>query len=67
MQDWWHGLEHEVLECVQARGDVTPAELALKLGMSEAGVNSLLALMVTEGKIQIRRVGPGLDREREVA
>jgi len=67
MQDWWHGLEREILDCVQARDDVTPAELALKLGMSEAGVSSLLALMVTEGKIQIRRVGPGIDRERDVA
>jgi len=67
MQDWWHGLEREILDCVQTRGDVTPAELAVKLGMSEAGVSSLLALLVTEGKIQIRRVGPGIDRERDVA
>jgi len=57
MQDWWYGLEHEILECIRTRRDVTPAELARKLRMSEAGVNSLLAMMAAEGKIEIRAVG----------
>ena len=57
MQDWWYGIEHEILDCVRTRRDVTPAELARKLRMSEAGVNSLLAMMAAEGKIQIRAVG----------
>jgi DNA-binding transcriptional regulator LsrR (DeoR family) len=57
MQDWWYGLEHEILDCLRARHDVTPAELARKLRISEAGVNSLLAMMAAEGKIQIQTVG----------
>lgn len=57
MQDWWYGLEHEILDYLRARRDVTPAELALKLRISEAGVNSLLAMMAAEGKIRIQAVG----------
>jgi len=57
MQDWWYGLEHEILDCLRARRDVTPAELARELRISEAGVNSLLAMMAAEGKIRIQTVG----------
>ena len=57
MQDWWYGLEHEILDCLRARRDVTPAELARELRISEAGVNSLLAMMASEGKIRIQTVG----------
>jgi len=61
MQDWWYGLEHEILDCLRARRDVTPAELAHKLRISEAGVNSLLAMMAAEGKIRIQTVAvPGV-------
>jgi len=49
--------EHEILDCIRTDRDVTPAELARTLRMSEAGVNSLLAMMAAGGKIQIRTVG----------
>ena len=54
--DWWADLNREVIECVTTAGPTTPAEVGRRLGMSEAGATSLLAMLAREGKVRIALV-----------
>lgn len=52
---WWGALEDEVLGCLDA-GGASPADIARGLGLSEAAVCSVLAMLAAEGKVRISRV-----------
>jgi DNA-binding transcriptional regulator LsrR (DeoR family) len=61
--DWWADLHQEVLDCLALTGRSTPAEVGRRLGMSESGATSLLAMMAREGKVRIAVVEPISVRE----
>jgi hypothetical protein len=55
--DFWSELDEEVLDCLAERqGQMTPAELGGRLGMSESAVCSILAMLAETGKVRIRSV-----------
>ena len=55
--DFWSELDDEVLYCLAERpGEMTPAELGGRLGMSESAVCSILAMLAETGKVRIRSV-----------
>jgi DNA-binding IclR family transcriptional regulator len=62
MQEW-EAFEREILDYLAQQREASPGQVARALGMSEAGVTSLLAFLASEGKVQIRLVGVG-DRSR---
>jgi hypothetical protein len=53
MDEWWKDVEDDVLRCFDGRGAIPPAEIAARLGVSEASATSLLAIMAREGKVKI--------------
>ena len=52
-EDWW-AVDGEILTHLAANPALTPQELGDKLGLSEAAIASLLALLAAEGKVAIR-------------
>jgi DNA-binding Lrp family transcriptional regulator len=58
MHHFWHELDHAILAC-RAGGDDTPLEIGQRLGISEAAVSSILAMLVVEGRVRICRVALG--------
>jgi len=54
MEHLWREIDEAVLQCL-AVGDATPAEIGQHLGISEAGASSILAMLVTEGRVRICR------------
>lgn len=55
--DFWSELDADVLRCLAERpGEMTPAELGRRLGMSEHAVCSILAMLAEAGKVRIRSV-----------
>lgn len=52
MEDWW-ALDSEILACLTGRGPMAPAEIGAKLGVPEASLDSLLAMLAQEGRIRI--------------
>lgn len=63
--DWWHDLDDEIIRSVDARGMLSAAELAQKLGVSERSAASFLAMLALDGKVRIRVVeaARGADRD----
>jgi DNA-binding MarR family transcriptional regulator len=53
MSDWWTDLDTAVLECLKDDGPVTPAQMAERLGMTEAAVTSLLCMLAKQRKVRI--------------
>ena len=53
MDDWWDGLEGEILERLNQAGMTTPDELGRRLGIPEAAMVSLLTILAQEGKIRL--------------
>jgi hypothetical protein len=56
MDQWWSDLDEAVLGCFTQGRPLAPAEIGRKLGISEAGVASLLAMLAREGKVRITLV-----------
>ena len=55
--NFWTDLDDELLRCLGERdGAVTPAELGARLGMSEAAVCTIIAMLAESGKVRIRSV-----------
>jgi len=55
--DFWSELDADVLRCLAERpGEMDPAELGRRLGMSERAVCSILAMLAEAGKVRIRSV-----------
>ena len=56
VNEWWSDLDDDLLATLGAGGAMTPAELGLRLGISESAIASLLAMLATEGRVRIRLV-----------
>ena len=55
--NFWTDLDDELLRCLGERGGaVTPAELGARLGMSEAAVCTIIAMLAETGKVRILSV-----------
>jgi hypothetical protein len=55
--DFWSELDEDVLRCLTERqGQMTSTELGARLGMPEAAVCSVLAMLAETGKVPIRSV-----------
>ena len=55
--DFWSELDAEVLRCLAEQpGEVTPAKLGGRLGMSESAVCSILAMLAETGQVRIHSV-----------
>ncbi len=53
MGGWWTEIDDDVLGVLTAHSAMTPAELGLKLGMSEAATISVVSMLAQEGKVRI--------------
>jgi len=52
--DFWSTLDSDVLRCLAERqGEMTPAEIGQRLGMSEHAARSILAMLAEAGKVRI--------------
>lgn len=56
MDDWWSEIDNEILMTLAAGGAMAPADIARRLGVSEASVTSLIWALVSQGKIRVRLV-----------
>ena len=53
--NWW-AVDDEILSCLTDGTTMTPAEISIRLGLSEGEATSLLAMLAREGKIRICQV-----------
>ena len=53
--DVWREIDDAVLQCL-ASGEATPAEIGRRLGLSEAAVVSVVAMLAAEGRVRVCRV-----------
>lgn len=61
--NFWTDLDDELLRCLGERdGAITPAEIGARLGMSEAAVCTIIAMLAESGKVRIRSVERGISR-----
>ena len=52
--DFWSELDDDILRCLAERkGEMGPAEVGRRLGMSEDAVCSVLAMLAEAGKVRI--------------
>jgi len=56
MEDWWSDIDNEILRTLAAGGAMAPADIARRLGVSEASATSLIWALVSQGKIRVRLV-----------
>ena len=52
---WWTEMDHDVLACL-SDGPKSPGEMAKRLGLSAAAMNSLLLMLAAEGRVRVDRV-----------
>ncbi len=55
MSEWCSELDEDVLACLKG-GPKSAADLGRRVGVSEAGLASVLLMLAAEGKIRISRV-----------
>ena len=53
--DLWAEIDDAVLQCL-AIGEATPADIGRQLGISEAAVVSVVAMLAAEGRVRVCRV-----------
>jgi len=53
--DLWTEIDDAVLKCL-AIGEATPADIGRRLGISEAAVVSVVAILAAEGRVRVCRV-----------
>jgi hypothetical protein len=56
LPELWRELDDAVLDYL-ALGEATPAEIGKQLGVSEGAAVSIIAMLATEGRVRICRVG----------
>lgn len=56
MDGWWTQIEDEILSCLADEAALTPGELAHRLGLPESATVSLVAMMLSEGKVSVSGV-----------
>jgi tetratricopeptide (TPR) repeat protein len=52
VHDWWTQIDNDILGCL-ADGALTPAQIGVRLGISEGATTSLLSMLAREGKVRI--------------
>lgn len=67
MDDWWAELDGEVLGWLAALSPIAPAEIGLRLGISERAATSLLAMLAVQGKVRICLVEAVSDPQKATA
>jgi DNA-directed RNA polymerase specialized sigma24 family protein len=56
MEDWWTEIDDQVRDCLRRHGEMAPAEIARRVGLSEGAVASAVSLLAQQGKLRISRV-----------
>ncbi len=56
MDGWWSEIDQEVVACLSSHGAMTPEDLGRRLGVSEDGTISLLAMLARDGRVRITLV-----------
>ena len=56
MEDWWTEIADQVRDCLRRHGEMAPAEIARRIGLSEGAVASAVSLLAQQGKLRISRV-----------
>jgi hypothetical protein len=56
MEDWWTEIDEPVRDCLKRHGEMAPAEIARRIGLSEGAVASAVSLLAQQGKLRISRV-----------
>ncbi len=56
MNDSWSQIDHELLECLTARGPMALHELAHELNVPEGEAIAFVAMLAREGRVRIRLV-----------
>jgi biotin operon repressor len=55
--NFWTDLDDELLRCLgEQDGAITPSELGARLGMSEAAVCTIIAMLAESGRVRISSV-----------
>ena len=54
--EWWGELDASVLGYLSRRGGASPDEIGRAVGLSPAAAASVVAMLVSEGKVRITRV-----------
>ena len=49
----WTDTDNAILECLRARGAMSPVELAERIGISPGECTTLLCLLAAQGKVKI--------------
>jgi winged helix-turn-helix DNA-binding protein len=55
-ENWWDGIDGEILDCLRQHGSVTVGELGEELGLSEGAATAFLAMLAREGRVRILQV-----------
>jgi hypothetical protein len=58
-EDWWSGIDGEILSCLAEHDTMTPAEIGSAVGVSEGEAVAFLAMLASEGKVTICQVKRG--------
>lgn len=56
MENWWTETDNAILECLRHGAAMSPAELGLRIGISEGEAIAFLCMLAREGKVRIRLV-----------
>jgi predicted ArsR family transcriptional regulator len=56
MDGWWVEIENDIITCLRDRGRATPSDVGEYLGLSETAAMSVLAMLVSDGKVRISLV-----------
>lgn len=70
--NFWKDVDADVLRCLAEQpGNITPAELGRRLGMSESAICSILAMLAETGQVRICSVelrrGPLAERHQRAS
>lgn len=53
MDDWWTGIDDEVMRCLADGQPLTPGEIATRMDLSTEAAISLLCQLAREGRVRI--------------
>lgn len=53
LEDYWTGIEDEIVSCLRDNGPMPPSELGEHLHISRDAATSLIAMLARDGKVRI--------------
>ena len=56
IEDSWAETDDSIVQCLRERGAMSPADLALQLGISLGEATAFICLLVGEGRVKLRLV-----------